>query len=456
MADKILELSIPEPTIELGVPVSEHVTPSAKALALNIPTTDIDAPSTVVTSGTSFTPTQTLYVYVPNSPTYTISIESGASGATHDYYVDAPPITYDVQSVYSGQLYGDTDEDVPIPNIEYFITNTFTGKSASSYDYRVPIATVSYVNEQETIFDFDCVLSYVGTNYADQTEAAKNPTTNDVDLIRSGAGIGDGIMFGTYDPDWYGVTVVVSTAGVGNYTMVWEYWNGSSWSAVTTVNEYEYNRVENFKATGYYRVKFNPPPYWDLLSIDLGSGNVTDELYWIRCRVATTGVTTRPLGKRVWGRRFRRRLLNTRQTMNDEPGVLCMTEKLPNGIIYEVHKRVYWQFKVVDYVDYASQRAYINPRVYLGYKGTKFRRVNNPVVEVGNGWYVVEIPRPYIKETIILRAVGPGIAQCDLRVDMRNIISFHRLVDDWEELKLLTWGEVKEYKWGEILNGYYL
>lgn len=125
----------------------------------------------------------------------------------------------------------------------------------------------------------------------DQTAATNNATANDMSLLpASGYSVGDGFYFG-YASLWDWLAVNIGTAGAGTYTITWQYWNGTGWTALSL----KYNETANWKTTSLKRVHFVRPGDWASLAI-LG---VT--AYWIKAAMtAYTSVTTQPKGTQSW------------------------------------------------------------------------------------------------------------------------------------------------------------
>ena len=125
----------------------------------------------------------------------------------------------------------------------------------------------------------------------DETTAANNPTANDMHLLPSPAAVGDGFYFGLADLfDW--VCLNIGTPGVGVWTNIWKYWNGTTWTASTI----KYDETNNFRAAaGKHWVHFVRPGDWATTTI------LTHTLYFIKCEVtAYTSMTTQPLGTQAW------------------------------------------------------------------------------------------------------------------------------------------------------------
>lgn len=120
----------------------------------------------------------------------------------------------------------------------------------------------------------------------DETSAANNDTTNDMTLLPPVPAVDDAYHFGHASP-WDWLELRIGTAGNGIWTIVWEYWNGSSWNSLSDVID----GTNGFRATGTKLVTFTKPLDW----------SQADGLYWIRARVsAYTSITTQPKGNRAF------------------------------------------------------------------------------------------------------------------------------------------------------------
>jgi len=133
------------------------------------------------------------------------------------------------------------------------------------------------------------VVADDGGTLTDETSAATNSTGDDMTLLPETPAVGDAYYFGNSEQfDTFDITV--STAGVGDWSIVWEYYDGSSWSALTGVSD----GTTGFTTGGTNTVTWSTPPDWSTETID-GS-----ELFWVRARVDTySSITTQPLGQEV-------------------------------------------------------------------------------------------------------------------------------------------------------------
>lgn len=137
-----------------------------------------------------------------------------------------------------------------------------------------------------------------GTVQTDETTGATDSTTGDMTLLSLVPVVGDAYYFGM--PFQCNTLVLnVSQAGVGSWTITWEYWNGA-WVALSGVTD----GTTGFTVSGTNDVTFTLPTDWvrSTLSPTLPtSKDITS--CWIRARVtAYASLTTQPLGAQAWYR----------------------------------------------------------------------------------------------------------------------------------------------------------
>lgn len=129
---------------------------------------------------------------------------------------------------------------------------------------------------------------YDAPSYTDQTTEANDTTANDLTLLPAVPAVNDAYYFG-HNYQFTRLWLNIGTAGAGTWTITWEYWNGSAWTALSNVRD----DTSSFKpsSTGWKMVQFSVPANWTTYAVN----GVTT--YWIRARVsAYTSITTRPLG----------------------------------------------------------------------------------------------------------------------------------------------------------------
>lgn len=125
----------------------------------------------------------------------------------------------------------------------------------------------------------------------DETAAANSDTANDMTLLPAVPDIDDAYYFGD-DIKFAKLRLNQGTSGAGQWTVAWEYWNGSAWVGLPGVSD----ESDSFKGgTGTKYVRYTEPGDWALTTV-LGMN-----LYWIRARVNSyTSVATQPRGTRSW------------------------------------------------------------------------------------------------------------------------------------------------------------
>ncbi|MFC1874643.1 hypothetical protein ACFLY3_00590 [Chloroflexota bacterium] len=124
----------------------------------------------------------------------------------------------------------------------------------------------------------------------EETAEANDPTANDLTLLPALPAVNDAYYFGLSSL-WDWLAFNIGQAGAGTWTIVWEYWNGSTWSSLPST----YDTSNGFKNGGFQGVSFHRPADWATSSIMLM------DLYWIRARVsAYSSITTQPLGTQAW------------------------------------------------------------------------------------------------------------------------------------------------------------
>ena len=128
---------------------------------------------------------------------------------------------------------------------------------------------------------FDSYWSMVGGDYTNDTTDAASTSSADTQMVGE---VGDIAYFGKSEK-FDAVEWALSTSGVGG-KVVWEYWNGSTWAAVT-----DFMRVSNNHFTGHGYITFIPNTDWE-------TTNVNDEstsYYYVRARTFTA-YSTPPIG----------------------------------------------------------------------------------------------------------------------------------------------------------------
>ena len=169
------------------------------------------------------------------------------------------------------------DYDIPTPTLS---------------DFEPPLGTNMW---ELFIQDVEGAVAFKSPNYTDEIVAATNATPNDMTLLPTGAGIGDGYYFGASHKFTH-LKILSSTAGVGNWTVTWQYWNGAAWVNIPA-GDVEDDSA-GFMRSGQRYVFITPPADWDLTQVPPAIGA---NLYWVRgILTAFVSMTTQPKGDRSW------------------------------------------------------------------------------------------------------------------------------------------------------------
>ena len=125
-----------------------------------------------------------------------------------------------------------------------------------------------------------------GGSFADETSEANEGSGDDITLLPPTPEVDDAYYIGSAD-EFYDIDIDITTEGDGVWDIVWEYYNGSSWSPLPDITD----GTNGFESSGVNEVSWSIPDNWSVTDV----GSITD-LYWVRARVDSyTSVTTQPL-----------------------------------------------------------------------------------------------------------------------------------------------------------------
>ena len=102
-------------------------------------------------------------------------------------------------------------------------------------------------------------------------------TINDMTLLPAAPEADDAYYFGHYK-SFNKLWLDIGQAGAGNYTLDWEYWNGTAWAALPGLSD----NTNNFMTPYTNSVAFTLPADWATTTV----AGITN-LYWIRARVSS-------------------------------------------------------------------------------------------------------------------------------------------------------------------------
>lgn len=125
-----------------------------------------------------------------------------------------------------------------------------------------------------------------GGLFVNETTPANESTGDDVELVGTTIAENDALYVGHATVPFDQVDIQITTQG--NYTtttFAWEYWDGSSWTALSGVTD---GTTAFEAAAGTVSVTFTKPTDWATTEVDSVTG------YWIRARCSGTGGSTTP------------------------------------------------------------------------------------------------------------------------------------------------------------------
>ena len=182
----------------------------------------------------------------------------------------------------------DTDCHIVIGTAPVSTTDDYIVPSLVESFFNIPIgqklATIQAVSSPSA-WDYAVQEDDSGGSFKAYTNQINNTNINDVVFFPTGAGVNDAFYFGL-TTRFSAISLDVGTAGVGTYTLAWEYWNGSAWDALTGVTD----GTGDFKIPGASSITFTTPTDWMSNTVD------GVNLYYVRAKRDAGTVTTDPLG----------------------------------------------------------------------------------------------------------------------------------------------------------------
>lgn len=126
-----------------------------------------------------------------------------------------------------------------------------------------------------------------GNTYTDYTTEFGEATADDVPVLPATPAVDDAFYYGDASNTFSSVEQNITTQGAGTWTIIWEYWNGTAFTALTGVTD---GTTGFTAATGWVSTSFTVPGDWAKNTVDGVNA------YWVRARVsAYTSITTQPL-----------------------------------------------------------------------------------------------------------------------------------------------------------------
>jgi len=142
----------------------------------------------------------------------------------------------------------------------------------------------------EYVTDIGTAIADDGGSLTNETTEANNAEADDMTLLPAAPAVGDAYYFGE-ETIFSEIDLNVSTAGAGTWDIVWEYYDGSSWVALSNVTD----GTTDFQTAGVNTVEWDIPSDWTSTNV-----NNTEGQYFVRARLDTfTSISTQPLGQEV-------------------------------------------------------------------------------------------------------------------------------------------------------------
>lgn len=140
--------------------------------------------------------------------------------------------------------------------------------------------------DQTTIYSSNYVDAWQLTHlYTDDGGAfsANKYDTAAFPYFADDAAVNDAVYFGSGDNTWHAIKVNVGTAfAATSETFAWEYYNGSSWTAVSSLSD----GTSEFGNTGSSDVTWTLPSNWATVSVN------SQTKYWVRVRITAVNTPT--------------------------------------------------------------------------------------------------------------------------------------------------------------------
>lgn len=295
-------------SLSLGVTESMSAT-AAIATATTASLTKHGIVDMSATAAISTTSTASLTKWGTVLMTGTAAIATAATATLGTGVTESMTATAAISTAAAGTLWikGQFFIDIPI----HSLSELGSAGGSESYANTIPIQTLSIDNstgvikvEENSIpiptLSSDAARVIPRTNpggvrlydtgvYTDFTAEARSNTPDDVDLSQ-----GDGtILYIGYKEKFYGVRILVSTAGVGSYTIeAPKYWNGVAWVSLqfSTGEQNHFKTAETIHIGGFPE----EPDDWAETTVD------GTELYWISMETLSGTQSQKPMAQRIY------------------------------------------------------------------------------------------------------------------------------------------------------------
>jgi len=170
--------------------------------------------------------------------------------------------------------------------------------SMQSYIATTSITTLNKMMKPDTAIDYAAMTAVSaailddGGAYTNDTTDANDVGATDVKLLPAAPAVNDAFYVGVPIPVC-GIVFDIGEAGVGTWTITWEYYDGDSWESLEGVHD---DTVGFTVAGDGLYVTWTIPPDWATTTI-----NTQGPFYYVRARVsAFTNVNEDPDGDQIY------------------------------------------------------------------------------------------------------------------------------------------------------------
>lgn len=213
-----------------------------------------------------------------------------STNATEKVIVGATSVASTANSVHHGvyRFMCDTDSHVAIGTTPVATSDEFVVPALKEQFFNVPIGQKLAVIQavvSPAEWDYAVQEDDSSSSFKTYTNQLNSTNANDVLFFPAGAGVDDAFYFGL-TTRFSAIGLDIGTAGTGTYTLAWEYWDGSSWTALAGLSD----GTGAFKNAGATSVTFTTPTDWESTIVD------GVNLYYVRAKRDAGTVTADPLG----------------------------------------------------------------------------------------------------------------------------------------------------------------
>lgn len=122
------------------------------------------------------------------------------------------------------------------------------------------------------------------STFVDLSDNVKTTGDTTSNFFPASEAVGDACYFGHKSNTFRRVVLSIVAGAAGTYTLAFEYWNGTAWTAVSNLSD----GSSNLTATGTKTISFDRPTDWATTTVN------SLDFYWFRIRLATGSFTTDP------------------------------------------------------------------------------------------------------------------------------------------------------------------